>query len=186
LSELPDAGDETADLPTVGQAGPGAPDEPPEPARATASALPAAIAEDSVDTTVVYGPVAETSAEPPFEICGLLETHAEREPARVEIRATIRVRSGHLLVLVDGVEVRRRDLARPDRESKRTREETLIEPIDLAPGPHVVVAKLVRTNGAETEDSLAVDLGPGELASPVLVVGRLVGKDVIWRTPGSS
>jgi len=113
---------------------------------------------------------------------------SEEVPALLEIRATSTIENGRLTLLVDGEEVRNRDLVARGRTNRLLgwftgrAGESFGERVSIAPGPHVVLARLVQADDSRVERSIEVLLGPGEIATHRLHLGPRRGEDLIWQT----
>jgi len=115
----------------------------------------------------------------------------DETPALLEILATSRIETGRLTLFVDGEEIRNRDLAVPNRGTRRLlswltggAEERFDERVAMAPGPHLLVARLERSGNSRVERSIEVQLSPGEVATRHLLLGPGQGRDVIWTEAG--
>ena len=102
---------------------------------------------------------------------------------KLEGRST--VESGQLTILVDGEPVYSRLLAAPKTANKfwgkllRQNQETFETWIDVSPGRHEVVARVLAEGDATSyQDSLLVDLERGETERIRMVAGRTFGTPV--------
>jgi uncharacterized protein with GYD domain len=111
--------------------------------------------------------------------------------AYLALEARSSVKEGTLTLLVDGSEVFSRSLSTEDRSMKRFFKkvsgkvhESFETRIPVSAGRHEVVA-IVETRRSETpyEDSVTIDMEPGEIQTITLVAGRTFGSPLTLKAP---
>jgi hypothetical protein len=111
--------------------------------------------------------------------------------AYLDLHAKSAVKQGTLVILIDGSEVYSREMVSEHRGAKRffkklTRSagKGFEERLTVESGQHEVVARLIKPDGTNFQDTILVDLEPGQAKELQLLVGHKRGKSVVWKTDG--